>query len=139
MRKPARPKARCAPKRTRNPDRLLTPTTVKALGAGFGAKAARELVKGQSVGDLELDERVYDRPLLAVLLDDTEQYATAYLDGMEDGDVTIAIEGSPNSKVLWSAFSRGVASTAKPVLMEFIAEGRARLNAVANPSRRKRR
>ena len=130
MRKPARPKARCAPKRTRNPDRLLTPTTVKALGAGFGAKAARELVKGQSVGD---------RPLLAVLLDDTEQYATAYLDGMEDGDVTIAIEGSPNSKALWSAFSRGVASTAKPVLMEFIAEGRARLNAVANPSRRKRR
>lgn len=137
--RPARTRNPAARKKRCNPSMALTPAKAKALGAGFGAKAARELVKGQNVGDLEMDERVYDRPLLAVLLDDTEQYATAYLDDMEGGDVTMAIENAPNSKALWSAFSRGVASTAKPVLAEFIAEGRARLNAVVNPSKRRRR
>lgn len=113
----------------RNPDRVLTVASVKAIGKGFGAKAAHELVRGQTVGDLEMDERVdvQGQTLLSVLLDDAEQYATAYLDAMDDGDVTLAIERSSNGKALWAAFSRGVASTARPVLAAFIKSGKVKL------------
>lgn len=125
-----RPKAHSAPRR--NPDRALTVASVREMGASFGAKAAREIVRGHDAEELRWDVRIErdGRSLLSVLLEDTEQRALMFLDSVDDGDVSIAIENAPNGDALWAAFGRGVASTAKPVFKSFLTPRK------ANPSRR---